>query len=101
MAGKKKTGGVERLGGSTPGDATPPDYAALLADLKARIGQARMLAALSVSREIVLLYWSIGRDISGGRLMRAGAPRSSTAWLATSRAPFPACRGCRPAISNT
>lgn len=64
MTGKKKAGGAERPGGSPPGDATPPDYSALPADLKARIGQARMRAALSVKQELVLLYWSIGRDIS-------------------------------------
>lgn len=64
MTGKKKAGGAERPGGSPPGDATPPDYSGLLADLKARIGQARMRAALSVNRELVLLCWSIGRDIS-------------------------------------
>lgn len=78
MAGEKKTAGVERPSGSPPGDATPPDYAALLADLKARIGQARMRAALSVNRELIPLYWSIGRDISARQTHEAGAPKSST-----------------------
>ncbi len=41
----------------------PPDYAAWLADLKARIHNARQRAALAVNRELVLLYWQIGRDI--------------------------------------
>jgi len=41
----------------------PPNYVTLLADLKRRIGSARLRAALSVNRELVLLYWSIGRDI--------------------------------------
>jgi predicted nuclease of restriction endonuclease-like (RecB) superfamily len=44
--------------------ATPgPDYAGLLAELKARILAARVTAALAVNQELVLLYWSIGRDI--------------------------------------
>jgi predicted nuclease of restriction endonuclease-like (RecB) superfamily len=42
---------------------SPESYAALLADLKQRIDSARLKAALSVNRELVLLYWSIGRDI--------------------------------------
>ena len=38
-------------------------YAALVAHLKQRIADARLRAALSVNRELVLVYWGIGRDI--------------------------------------
>lgn len=38
-------------------------YPELLAALKERVATARVRAALSVNRELVLLYWSIGRDI--------------------------------------
>jgi len=38
-------------------------YEAFLSDLKARIGSAQINAALSVNRELILLYWQIGRDI--------------------------------------
>lgn len=41
----------------------PPDYAAWLSDLKARITGAQQRATLAVNRELVLLYWRIGRDI--------------------------------------
>lgn len=41
----------------------PPDYAAWLADLKNRIHAAQQRATLAVNRELVLLYWQIGRDI--------------------------------------
>jgi len=41
----------------------PDDYAILLADLKGRIRSAQIKAALSVNRELVALYWQIGRDI--------------------------------------
>ncbi len=41
----------------------PADYAAWLAELKARIHNAQQRAALAVNRELVLLYWQIGRDI--------------------------------------
>lgn len=41
----------------------PDSYPAFLAELKQRIRSARLQAALSLNRELVLLYWSIGRDI--------------------------------------
>ncbi|HQD14889.1 MAG TPA: DUF1016 N-terminal domain-containing protein [Ottowia sp.] len=41
----------------------PPDYAAWLAELKARIHTAQQRATLAVNRELVLLYWQIGQDI--------------------------------------
>ncbi len=39
------------------------DYAALLDDVKQRVLAAQVRASLAVNRELVLLYWSIGRDI--------------------------------------
>jgi predicted nuclease of restriction endonuclease-like (RecB) superfamily len=50
----------------TPAAAQPPvpaDYGQWLSDLKARIASARVRAALSANRELVLLYWDIGREI--------------------------------------
>ena len=41
----------------------PVGYAALLEALKARIRAAQVKAALSVNRELVQLYWDIGRQI--------------------------------------
>lgn len=41
----------------------PVDYAAWLAELKTRIHAAQQRASLAVNRELVLLYWQIGRDI--------------------------------------
>lgn len=41
----------------------PLDYAAWLAELKTRIHNAQQRAALAVNRELVRLYWQIGRDI--------------------------------------
>jgi predicted nuclease of restriction endonuclease-like (RecB) superfamily len=38
-------------------------YDELLRDLKVRIEQAQVRAALAVNSELVLLYWNIGRDI--------------------------------------
>jgi hypothetical protein len=53
-----------------PQPLTPPSgYPELLQELKSRIRSAQVRAALAVNRELVLLYWSIGRDI----LARQGA----------------------------
>ena len=41
----------------------PPGYAEWLTDLKARIHAAQQRAALAVNRELLRLYWEIGRDI--------------------------------------
>ncbi|WBO20921.1 PDDEXK nuclease domain-containing protein [Sphingomonas abietis] len=40
-------------------------YASLLAELKERIRAARLKAAVAVNQELIMLYWSIGRDILG------------------------------------
>ncbi|MBS0469295.1 MAG: DUF1016 family protein [Proteobacteria bacterium] len=41
----------------------PQGYADWLSELKTRIHSAQQRAALAVNRELVLLYWQIGRDI--------------------------------------
>jgi len=43
--------------------APPKGYADWLTDLKSRIHTAQQRATLAVNRELVLLYWQIGRDI--------------------------------------
>jgi hypothetical protein len=42
----------------------PSGYHELLQELKGRIRAAQVRAAFAVSRELILLYWSIGRDLS-------------------------------------
>jgi predicted nuclease of restriction endonuclease-like (RecB) superfamily len=41
----------------------PRGYAALLTEIKERVRSAQVRAWFAVSRELVLLYWSIGREI--------------------------------------
>jgi predicted nuclease of restriction endonuclease-like (RecB) superfamily len=41
----------------------PEGYAPWLAELKTRIHRAQQRATLAVNRELILLYWQIGRDI--------------------------------------
>jgi predicted nuclease of restriction endonuclease-like (RecB) superfamily len=43
--------------------AVPPGYHELLEEIASRISTSQVRAALGVSRELVLLYWSIGREI--------------------------------------
>ena len=40
-----------------------PDYSAFLTNVKSRIQTARLAAGRAVNRELVLLYWDIGRGI--------------------------------------
>ena len=48
---------------TTDAPVTPEGYKAFLRDLKGRIRKAQLRASLSVNRELVLLYWNIGKDI--------------------------------------
>lgn len=41
----------------------PSSYTPLLAELKSRVRTAQVKAALTVNRELILLYWQIGRAI--------------------------------------
>jgi predicted nuclease of restriction endonuclease-like (RecB) superfamily len=41
----------------------PTDYPSFIEDLKIRIRAAQIKAVLSANRELVTLYWSIGRDV--------------------------------------
>ncbi|MFZ9739446.1 MAG: PDDEXK nuclease domain-containing protein [Prochlorotrichaceae cyanobacterium] len=44
-------------------ELTAHDYEGFLKDLKTRIRQAQVKAALAVNQELILLYWQIGQDI--------------------------------------
>ncbi len=44
-------------------DLIPAGYDAVLNEIKARVRQAQIRAALSVNRELIELYWQIGREI--------------------------------------
>ena len=74
---------------------TPPPegYADWLADLKGRIHTAQQRATLAVNRELVLLYWQIGRDILA-RQAQAGWGAKVIERLAQDlRAAFPDMKG--------
>jgi predicted nuclease of restriction endonuclease-like (RecB) superfamily len=48
---------------SEPTRRSPEGYESFLRELKERVRTARVRAALAVNSELVMLYWSIGRDI--------------------------------------
>ena len=69
---------MEKLSQTPPSLTTPPTgYTEWLAELKTRIQSAQQRAALAVNRELVLLYWQIGRDILARQGDRAPGPRPS------------------------
>jgi predicted nuclease of restriction endonuclease-like (RecB) superfamily len=59
---KKGNAGPPKTVADAP-SADTQGYVGLVAELKHRIADARLRAALSVNRELVLLYWGIGKDI--------------------------------------
>ena len=46
-----------------PAAPPPPGYTELLEDLENRIRQTQVRAATAASRELIRLYWDIGREI--------------------------------------
>jgi predicted nuclease of restriction endonuclease-like (RecB) superfamily len=63
MAKKRATNPKPGQPAKKPTDLLPKGYAELLGQLKERIRSAQLRAALAVNRELVLLYWQIGREI--------------------------------------
>lgn len=70
-----------------------PDYSAFLTEVKGRIQSARLNAGRAVNRELVLLYWDIGRGILEKQTVE-GWGEGIVERLATDlRAEFPDARG--------
>ncbi|HTV56263.1 MAG TPA: PDDEXK nuclease domain-containing protein [Terriglobia bacterium] len=79
--------------------ATPPvpkGYSSFLAQLRERIRHAQLRAALSVNRELVLLYWSIGRDILSRQRDQGWGAKVIDRLAADLRKAFPEMTGFSP-----
>jgi predicted nuclease of restriction endonuclease-like (RecB) superfamily len=77
-----------------PGLARPPEgYAGWLADLKARIHAAQQRATLAVNRELVSLYWQIGREILARQAEQGWGARVIDRLAHDLRAAFPEMKG--------
>jgi len=74
----------------------PEGYADWLADLKARIHAARQRASLAVNRELVLLYWQIGRDILARQAEQGWGAKVVDRLAHDLRAAFPEMKGFSP-----
>ena len=70
-----------------------PDYLRFVADLKARIQSARISAARSVNRDLILLYWDIGRGIVDKQQTAGWGDAVVERLAADLRAAFPDMRG--------
>ena len=70
-----------------------PDYLRFFADLKARIQSARLSAARSVNRDLILLYWDIGRGIVDKQQTAGWGDAVVERLAADLRAAFPDMRG--------
>ena len=82
----------------TPAGLTlPPEgYADWLADLKSRIHTAQQRATLAVNRELVLLYWQIGRDILARQAVQGWGAKVIERLAHDLRAAFPEMKGFSP-----
>jgi predicted nuclease of restriction endonuclease-like (RecB) superfamily len=76
--------------------ASPEGYEPFLKDLKDRIRTARVCAALAVNRELVLLYWSIGRDILARQQQHGWGAKIIDRLAADLRKAFPEMTGLSP-----
>jgi predicted nuclease of restriction endonuclease-like (RecB) superfamily len=76
--------------------ALPEGYEAFLKDLKERIRTTQVRAALAVNRELVLLYWSIGRDILTRQKQHGWGAKIIDRLAADLRNAFPEMTGFSP-----
>lgn len=74
----------------------PEGYTDWLADLKKRIHNAQQRAALAVNRELVLLYWQIGRDILTRQAQQGWGTKVIDRLARDLRAAFPDMKGFSP-----
>ncbi len=81
-----------------PVSLTPPPqgYAEWLAELKSRIHSAQQRATLAVNRELVLLYWQIGRDILARQVDQGWGAKVIDRLARDLRAAFPDMKGFSP-----
>ena len=75
---------------------TPDGYTDWLRDLKNRIHSAQQRAALAVNRELVLLYWQIGRDILARQASQGWGAKVIERLAHDLRTAFPELKGFSP-----
>lgn len=63
MVGKTKKVLVEISKSSLAPSEAPSDYSKFITSLKEKVRSAQLRASLSVNRELIQLYWEIGKDV--------------------------------------
>ena len=76
--------------------AIPPDYAPLLAEIKSRVQSARIKAGLAANRELLTLYWDIGRLILDRQQMAGWGARVIDQLSQDLKHEFPGQQGFSP-----
>lgn len=71
----------------------PEDYNIFLRELKERIRNAQVRAALSINRELVLLYWQIGQDILNRQQQQGWGTKVIDTLAADLQKAFPEMKG--------
>jgi DUF1016 N-terminal domain len=74
----------------------PSSYPALLEELKDRIHSAQLRAAFAVNRGLLLLHWSIGRDILGRQRTEGWGTKVIDRLAKDLRTEFPGVEGFSP-----
>lgn len=75
----------------------PPDgYSDWLSDLKRRIHTAQQRATLAVNKQLVLLYWEIGRDILTRQAAQGWGAKVVERLAQDLRSAFPEMKGFSP-----
>jgi len=72
------------------------EYQSLLASLKQRIQEAQVRAGLAVNREMVLLYWSIGREVLSRQKEQGWGAKVIDSLAGDLRRSFPEMQGLSP-----
>lgn len=99
LSGRKQRGRVDRSAMfpvPPPVGDVPVDYAAWLADLKARIHRERLRVVLASNAVMVLLYWDIGRSILDKQADQGWGSRVIDRLAADLRDAFPEMKGFSP-----
>lgn len=76
-----------------PAGGLPSDYGQLLADIKARVRSAQLAAFRAVNKELVAMYWDIGRMIVERKMDAAHGDAVAERLAEDLRAEFPGIAG--------
>ena len=74
----------------------PEGYNDFLRDLKERISQTQVRAAIALNTELVLLYWQIGRDILTRQQQQGWGAKVINRLATDLRSAFPEMKGFSP-----